>query len=270
MINNGRQGTLEMIILRITQINQTFAGDKRPHFVAGSECRATNLYQLRVKVSAPKLFRGVVEKSKSGTKSVIRYSYPGSTLCYIFEHAYAKRRGCGKAARTLRHYEARSTTARFPPRRNALSPVFEPNLHIYYSARTVEKACQLGLWALVADGVHDLQPKAICKTGKLYTVHGVVATSVDFPLLYAITVRKTQAVDERIFKALKDAIMAVAGPQPGEKETKRLKKKAVLRRRQIVREMAPFKSILRRDRAFLRTATITTYCRRMAIFVTEK
>ncbi|KAK6059386.1 hypothetical protein COOONC_02989 [Cooperia oncophora] len=34
------------------------------------------------------------------------------------------------------------------------------------------KACRVGLRALVADGVHDLQPQITNKRGQLYTVHG--------------------------------------------------------------------------------------------------
>ncbi|KAK5971373.1 MULE domain-containing protein [Trichostrongylus colubriformis] len=205
-------------------------------------------------------------------------------------------------------------------------------LHIYFSEQILEKACQLGLCALVADGVHDLQPQATNKMGQLYTIHGVMANSVDVPLLFAITTRKTQAVYESVFGALKNAVVACAGPErlrivldyekaaiAAVKKTfpsgsvegllgillgvkyprmsdliltlqgcvttargallsaerrrtqrKRLNKRDILRRRRIEKEMARFKLILHRDRAFLRTVTITTYCRRMSRFLTEK
>ncbi|XGW16023.1 hypothetical protein V3C99_001459, partial [Haemonchus contortus] len=47
-------------------------------------------------------------------------------------------------------------------------------LHIYYSAEILE-ACQVNLSALVADGVHDLQPDTTNKTGQLYFIHGMMA-----------------------------------------------------------------------------------------------
>uniref|UniRef100_A0A7I5E665 SRR1 domain-containing protein n=1 Tax=Haemonchus contortus TaxID=6289 RepID=A0A7I5E665_HAECO len=64
-----------------------------------------------------------------------------------------------------------------------------PELHIYYSAWVIEKACALGLKAIVADGVHDLQIDATNKTGQLYVIHGVTDNGVDIPMLYAITTR---------------------------------------------------------------------------------
>uniref|UniRef100_W6NHY1 MULE transposase domain-containing protein n=1 Tax=Haemonchus contortus TaxID=6289 RepID=W6NHY1_HAECO len=76
-----------------------------------------------------------------------------------------------------------------------------------------KKACQLNLSALVADGVHDLQPDATNKTGQLYVIHGVMADSVDVPLLFAITKRKSQRVYDVIYGRLRDAIAAAAGPQ---------------------------------------------------------
>nr|CDJ90890.1 unnamed protein product [Haemonchus contortus] len=74
--------------------------------------------------------------------------------------------------------------------------------------------CQLNLSALVADGVHDLQPDATNKTGQLYAINGVIANSVDVPILFAITKRKSQRVNEVIYGQLRDAFAAAAGPVP--------------------------------------------------------
>ncbi|KAK6020165.1 hypothetical protein OSTOST_14186 [Ostertagia ostertagi] len=51
---------------------------------------------------------------------------------------------------------------------------------------------------------------------------------------------------------------------------KQLKKKDLLRRRRVLKEMKRFKSIMVKNRGFLRTVTINTYCRRMSRYVTEK
>ncbi|KHJ92274.1 hypothetical protein OESDEN_07846 [Oesophagostomum dentatum] len=79
-----------------------------------------------------------------------------------------------------------------------------PNLHLYYSVKTIEMAQQHGLYALVADGVHDLQPDATSKCGQLYTVHGVCNSTVDVPLLHAITTSKDQETYEIVFAQLKE------------------------------------------------------------------
>ncbi|KAK6031803.1 hypothetical protein OSTOST_02036, partial [Ostertagia ostertagi] len=98
-----------------------------------------------------------------------------------------------------------------------------PELHIYFSAASIERACRCGLQALVADGVHDLQPNATNKTGQVYIIHGVVANSVDMSLLYAITLSRLQCklcafafwkneqMYDTIFGTTRDAIAAAGG-----------------------------------------------------------
>ncbi|EYB85280.1 hypothetical protein Y032_0301g1827 [Ancylostoma ceylanicum] len=54
-----------------------------------------------------------------------------------------------------------------------------------YQFPNVQMAQQQGLVALVADGVHNLQPDATNKRGQLYTVRGVRNNTIDVPLLYA-------------------------------------------------------------------------------------
>ncbi|CAJ0597700.1 unnamed protein product [Cylicocyclus nassatus] len=81
-----------------------------------------------------------------------------------------------------------------------------PDLHMYYSTATIEKAQRFGLYALVADGVHDLQPDATAKCGQLYTVHGVCNDTMDAPLLYAITTTKNERTYELIFAQLKEEL----------------------------------------------------------------
>ncbi|CAJ0605996.1 unnamed protein product [Cylicocyclus nassatus] len=81
-----------------------------------------------------------------------------------------------------------------------------PDLHMYYSTTTIEKAQRFGLYALVADGVHDLQPDATAKCGQLYTVHGVCNDTMDAPLLYAITTTKNERTYELIFAQLKEEL----------------------------------------------------------------
>ncbi|XGW28662.1 hypothetical protein V3C99_008445, partial [Haemonchus contortus] len=61
--------------------------------------------------------------------------------------------------------------------------------HTYYSDAIIEKACRIGLYGLVEDGVHDLQPDATNANGQLYTIHGFIASSVDVPLLFAVATR---------------------------------------------------------------------------------
>ncbi|VDK64854.1 unnamed protein product, partial [Cylicostephanus goldi] len=86
-----------------------------------------------------------------------------------------------------------------------------PELHMYYSTKTIGMAQRHGLYALVADGVHDLQPDATNQIGQLYTVHGVCNDTMDVPLLYAITTKKNVRTYELIFAQLKEE-MERAGP----------------------------------------------------------
>ncbi|KAL6739668.1 hypothetical protein Aduo_013099 [Ancylostoma duodenale] len=65
-------------------------------------------------------------------------------------------------------------------------------MHMYYSSNTIQLSFQRGLWTLVADGVHDLQPDATNMCGQLYTVHGACNNTIDVSLLYAFTTSKTK------------------------------------------------------------------------------
>ncbi|VDM73968.1 unnamed protein product [Strongylus vulgaris] len=84
-----------------------------------------------------------------------------------------------------------------------------PGLHMYYSLETIEMAQRHGLYVLVADGVHDLQPDATNRKGQLYTVHGVCNNTIDVPLLYAITTSKNERTYELIFRQLKEELQRV-------------------------------------------------------------
>ncbi|KAK6044590.1 hypothetical protein COOONC_17906 [Cooperia oncophora] len=66
------------------------------------------------------------------------------------------------------------------------------------------------------------------------------------------------------------ARMALIRTEKRRAEEKKLHKKDILRRRRIAAEMSRFKALLRENRAFIRTATITSYCRRMSRFITDK
>ncbi|KAK6024760.1 hypothetical protein OSTOST_09427 [Ostertagia ostertagi] len=92
-------------------------------------------------------------------------------------------------------------------------------LHIYFAApiiqimNIIQRASALGLEALVADGVHDLQPDATSKLGQVYTIHGVLCNGVDVPPLFAITKWKTEATYRQVFGAMKDVMAATAPAQ---------------------------------------------------------
>ncbi|EYC20159.1 hypothetical protein Y032_0022g480 [Ancylostoma ceylanicum] len=75
----------------------------------------------------------------------------------------------------------------------------EQTLHVYYNTSTIQMAAQLGLHALVADGVHTFQPRQLKRKGQLYTVHGVCNNGVE---VYTI-----------IFRHLKDELGAAVPPR---------------------------------------------------------
>ncbi|PIO61919.1 hypothetical protein TELCIR_16543 [Teladorsagia circumcincta] len=82
-----------------------------------------------------------------------------------------------------------------------------PGFHIYFSMATLQKACEGGLHAIVADGMHSLHPKSLGYHAQLYCVHGVCSQGVEVPLLYCITSKKTEATYVKIFEMLKTNIM---------------------------------------------------------------
>ncbi|KAL6739669.1 hypothetical protein Aduo_013099 [Ancylostoma duodenale] len=78
------------------------------------------------------------------------------------------------------------------PERSLFLQFQTPGMHMYYSSNTIQLSFQRGLWTLVADGVHDLQPDATNMCGQLYTVHGACNNTIDVSLLYAFTTSKTK------------------------------------------------------------------------------
>ncbi|RCN34673.1 hypothetical protein ANCCAN_19492, partial [Ancylostoma caninum] len=84
------------------------------------------------------------------------------------------------------------------------------DLHIYYSEEVISKAMANGLYVLIGDGVHKLNPKTIpdrMDKGQLY-IQQMFSVKLQVPILYAITRRKTVATYKAIFRQLKDIIGA--------------------------------------------------------------
>ncbi|KAK5986707.1 hypothetical protein GCK32_007689 [Trichostrongylus colubriformis] len=91
-------------------------------------------------------------------------------LSYFSDDGYKHRRKAPSRA-TSKLHDARVTMEEVP-REYAYLAGGPPILHLrtdelHKYCWNVEKACQLGMFALVADGVHDLQPEATNKTGQL-------------------------------------------------------------------------------------------------------
>ncbi|KAK6041520.1 hypothetical protein COOONC_20974 [Cooperia oncophora] len=107
------------------------------------------------------------------------------------------------------------------------SPFHTPGFHIYYSVASsvrtscritysfhpnsyfFQKACEAGLHAIIAGGMHSLQAKSLGYNAELYCVHGVCSLSIEVPLLYCITSKKTQKVYTKIFDHVKASIMVM-------------------------------------------------------------
>ncbi|KAK6015131.1 hypothetical protein OSTOST_19449 [Ostertagia ostertagi] len=96
-------------------------------------------------------------------------------------------------------------------------------LNIFFTVLT-SKEVRLAFTALVRDGVHDVQPDATNKLGQLYTIHGVLRTGDDVPLLYAVTTRnlwnkwdlhdlRTSNIAESYHNALKGLLNKVKYPR---------------------------------------------------------
>ncbi|CAJ0602042.1 unnamed protein product [Cylicocyclus nassatus] len=74
----------------------------------------------------------------------------------------------------------------------------------YYSRKTVQKAVENGLVALVADGIHKLPPEELGKDGQLYTIHGVCNNGIDVPLIHVLMKRKNQSAYDKVFRMAKE------------------------------------------------------------------
>ncbi|KAK6056164.1 hypothetical protein COOONC_06332 [Cooperia oncophora] len=79
-----------------------------------------------------------------------------------------------------------------------------------FNTYSFKKACDLGLHAIVADGMHSLHPKSLGYQAQVYCVHGVCSEGVEIPLLYCITEKKTEKVYLKIFAHLKATITSDA------------------------------------------------------------
>nr|CDJ82448.1 unnamed protein product [Haemonchus contortus] len=138
-----------------------------------------------------------------------RYAYMRPRqICQNLAEEVDHSEGAGAAEREdMLHYFCRNG---YDSRRHAIRSTVLLK-HTYYSDAIIEKACRIGLYGLVEDGVHDLQPDATNANGQLYTIHGFIASSVDVPLLFAVATRKNERVYERIFGKLKEATEAAGG-----------------------------------------------------------
>ncbi|VDM76158.1 unnamed protein product [Strongylus vulgaris] len=85
----------------------------------------------------------------------------------------------------------------------------QPGLYIYFSRRTVQKAVDNGLTAVVTDGIHRLPPEELGKDGQLYTIHGVCNGGVDVPLVHVLTKKKNLSVYEKVFNTVKQELLAL-------------------------------------------------------------
>ncbi|VDM70483.1 unnamed protein product [Strongylus vulgaris] len=85
----------------------------------------------------------------------------------------------------------------------------QPGLYIYFSRRTLQKAVDNGMTAIVADGIHRLPPEELGKDGQLYTIHGVCNGGVDVPLVHVLTKKKNLSVYEKVFSIVKQQLLAL-------------------------------------------------------------
>ncbi|CAJ0590617.1 unnamed protein product [Cylicocyclus nassatus] len=74
----------------------------------------------------------------------------------------------------------------------------------YYGKK--DKACRIGLYALMANGMFTLHPKELGRHAQLYCVHAVCSGGVDVPVLFAIIQKRTEREYRVMFKHLKDQL----------------------------------------------------------------
>ncbi|KAK6059731.1 hypothetical protein COOONC_02620 [Cooperia oncophora] len=138
-----------------------------------------------------RLFPGIASTSQKGTHPVMKYQNPRAVK-KLHDHRVSMRE-------VPERYSCLPDGTRF-------LQYSTEDLHIYFAARVIERACSAGLHALVMDGVHNLQPNVTNKTGQLYVIHGVTTNGVDMPLVFAITTKKTYVVYEKILRMVWEAM----------------------------------------------------------------
>ncbi|KAK6043893.1 hypothetical protein COOONC_18604 [Cooperia oncophora] len=85
----------------------------------------------------------------------------------------------------------------------------------YHSRKLItlfQMARENGLYGIVADGSHSLQPKTLGRYAQLYCVHGVCNQDLDVPLMFCIMEKKTRRGYKRVFEHLKRNLL---GETPG-------------------------------------------------------
>ncbi|KAK6734095.1 hypothetical protein RB195_017707 [Necator americanus] len=96
----------------------------------------------------------------------------------------------------------------------------QPTMHIYYSEDVIKRAIDNGLWALIGDGIHKLNPRSKrgssvrMEEGQLYTIHGVCRGGFEVPLLFAITRRKREEEYVIVFEKMKQALESASESDP--------------------------------------------------------
>ncbi|RCN52612.1 hypothetical protein ANCCAN_01311 [Ancylostoma caninum] len=86
---------------------------------------------------------------------------------------------------------------------------------MYYSLEIITEAINSGLFALVADCVHKLNPRSKrhapvrMEEGQLYTINGVCRGGFEVSLLFAVTRHKSEQHYPTIFGNMKEALQAV-------------------------------------------------------------
>ncbi|EYC09415.1 hypothetical protein Y032_0060g3103 [Ancylostoma ceylanicum] len=87
-------------------------------------------------------------------------------------------------------------------------------MRIYYSVEVVKCASENGLHVLIADGIHQLNPRSKrgsgvrMQEGQLYTIHGACGGGFEVPLLFAITRHKTEDAYMIVFGKLKEVVQS--------------------------------------------------------------
>ncbi|KAK5977257.1 hypothetical protein GCK32_009220 [Trichostrongylus colubriformis] len=250
----------------------------------------------------PTVFRGIVEESQKGVRPVIRYEIPGRSTCYVFEHLRTNQghevfrcSGCRKLGTTtsIANLHKSSGTpecadkaprqlwqevcsyidyhsSEDPLRRTDMLGFFrgkgyESRRHAFSRCRSFLEYLRINWYA---GPFKDLWNK--------WDVEELRTSNVaeSFNRLLGVLLRRKHPLMSKLILALQGCVSEARGTllyhEAHRTERKRIRRRDILRRRRVTREMNRFKSVLERTRGFLTTVFITTYCRRMSRFVTEK
>ncbi|CAJ0597752.1 unnamed protein product [Cylicocyclus nassatus] len=175
-------------------------------------CQKVRSDPLIASKSIPEIWEETLQQTMTGRRG------SEELVAYFYKYGLESRRRTIERARAANIHS--HVTWDYVPRAYAFLEDGSPFLQdineiiqLYYSSTTIRMACEKGLHALVMDGMHKILPSNFGDV-QLYTIHGVLMSEHEVPLVYAFTRNKTQQTYERIFSRVQRELQAAGATDP--------------------------------------------------------